>query len=456
LAVHPRLKILAALSLPATVTLVAQNLLGVLTTAIVGRLGDAALAGVGIGTLIFSILLALLFGLDTGVQAIVARRTGSGDRAGAGAALAQGLRLCGLAGALLTGAAYVVAPALLALAIHDPAAVAAGTAFLHGFSPILLVLGFNMTFSAYWYGVGAPRYALAVTAIQTPLHGLMSYLLTFGGLGLPALGAFGAGLGATLAAVMALAVHLILVLKIAPVEGLRRGAGWSDAGSLLSIGLPLSLQQSLLYISLALQFAVVARISTAAVAAVNVINTLATVAVLAACGVGTAAATLVGEALGRRDAGDARRWGWEGAAFATVALAPFCVALVVAPGWALGLFITNPDTIVLAEGPTRILALSMSFDTFGRILTYGLRGAGSTAAPSAVSFAFQWLVMLPLSWWVAVKLGFGLNGAMLVLLGRSVAEAAVMAWLWRGRSWMSVRIPVSAPALIPPAAQPAG
>lgn len=448
--VSPRLKILTALSTPMVVTFVAQNLLGTVTTLLVGRLGDAALAGVGIASAIFSILLALLTGLDTAVQAIVARRTGAGDRTGSGAALAQGLVLCGWVGAALTVVAYFAAPALLALAIKDPAAVAAGTAFLHGYSPILLVLGFNMTFSAYWYGVGAPRYALGVTVIQTPIHGALSYLLAMGGLGLPALGPFGAGLGATLAAVAATGMHLIVAMKISPIKSLGAGlrGAKGDMVALVRIGLPLSLQQSLFYLSMAVAFAVIAQIGTAAAAAANVINNLATLVVLAACGIGTATATLVGEALGRGQEQDARRWGWEGTGFAAVVLAPFAVALFLAPEWALRLFITNPATLAMAVTPTRILALSMTFDTCGRLLTYGLRGAGATTAPSAVSFAFQWLVQLPLSWWVGVKLGWGLEGAMVVILARNVAEAAVLAWLWRGRSWTRVRIAPSAPTAV--------
>ena len=445
MSIPPRLKTLAGLSLPMAATLVVQNLMSVLTTAMVGRLGDAALAGVGVASAIFSILLALLLGLDAAVQAIVARRTGSGDRAGAGAALALGLGVCGAVGAVLTVVALLGVPAVLPLAIRDPAAAAAGGAFIKGFSPILLVLGLNVTFSAYWNGIGAPRYALAVTVIQTPLHALLSWGLTFGGLGLPALGTFGAGLGATLAAIVGLGLHLVLALKVAPVEGLVGGRSRpGDLGLLLRIGLPISLQQSLLYVSLALSFAVVARIGTSAAAAANAMNTLALVAVLAATGVGTAAATLVGEALGRDEIRDARRWGWESAGVGTLVLAPLSVALIVAPKAALGLFIANPATVDLAAEPMRILALSMSFDTFGRILTYGLRGAGSTTAPSAVSFAFQWFVQLPLSWWVGVKLGLGLTGVMVVLLVRSAAEAAVMALLWRARAWTTVRIATAA------------
>ena len=58
--------------------MISQNVLNLVDTAMVGTLGDAALAGVGIGAFGNFMGQALVMGLGAGVQAVVARRLGEG------------------------------------------------------------------------------------------------------------------------------------------------------------------------------------------------------------------------------------------------------------------------------------------------------------------------------------------------------------------------------------------
>ncbi|MGA0601959.1 MATE family efflux transporter [Caulobacter sp. KR2-114] len=424
------LKTLSAQAWPAIAALVIQNALGVITTALVGRLGDAALAGVGVANALFSVLLALLFGLDAAVQTLSAHRLGAGDAAGAGRALRRGLMVSAGLGVALMAVIYGAAPRVMPLAVHDVAAARAGQAFLEGFAPLLPVLGLNMTFAAYWYGVGRPGRALLVSVAQTPAHALLCWTLSLGPAGLPALGPFGAGLGASLAATFALGLHVALAWR---TPGLRRPPPGRDLGEMARIGLPISLQQSLYYVGLTLAFTVIARIGVAPLAAASAINTLALVGAFAAGGVGTAAASQVSAALGRAQPREAEAWGWMSAGFAAAILAPFSLALLAFPEAALRLFLSNPATVALAVAPARLMALSLCVTGVSTVLGYTLRGAGSTTAASLLGFANQWLIHLPFSWWVGVRLGFGLTGVLLVLTLSGVANAALLALLWRRR-----------------------
>ena len=73
-----RLSRIADLALPIIAGAVATNLMGFIDTLMVGRLGNSALGGVGIGSQLFFLLLAVALGLAAGVQALVARRVGEG------------------------------------------------------------------------------------------------------------------------------------------------------------------------------------------------------------------------------------------------------------------------------------------------------------------------------------------------------------------------------------------
>src|SRR5260370_35912501 len=115
-----RVRIIFSLSLPIVLILLAQTLMGLIGIAMVSHLGDAAMAGIGVATALLSMLMAVLFGIDTGVQALVARRVGAGGGLAAGVALNHALAIAA-ARRLLPGVrGYRAGPAPLVLIFHDP------------------------------------------------------------------------------------------------------------------------------------------------------------------------------------------------------------------------------------------------------------------------------------------------------------------------------------------------
>ncbi|MDR3511447.1 MAG: MATE family efflux transporter [Caulobacteraceae bacterium] len=431
-----RARTMLGLSAPVMAVLMAQNLAGLAALAMVGRIGIAAVAGVGVAGGVYAMLQAVLYGLDAGVQALVARRSGAGDAQGAGAVLNDALALALGVGLVLAAAAYGLGPALIGLVVHDPAVIAAAKAYLAALTPSLVLLSAAYPIIAYWNGAGVPKFTLLVTVFELPFGVALTAVLVFGGFGLPRLGVVGAGLGSTLAALLGLGVHLLLAAKVVRVPGFL--ARWPSLEGMLAVarlGLPISLQQSLLYVGLMIFVGIVARLGAQAMAAGSVLNSLMLVSVLTATGVGVAAATLAGGALGRGDPADARRWGWQAGWLGVAVVLPFSLALLAAPRAALGLFVHDPATVALAVWPLRILAAGMAVDAFGRVVGMALRGTGATRTAAIVGFLMQWVVQLPLAWWLGVRLGYGLAGVCATQLLFGMASLAVLAVIWRGRSW---------------------
>ena len=342
---------------------------------------------------------------------------------------------------MLALAGYIAGRGFFGAITSDPELATAGLSYLHAALPALPVLGMLFAFSAYRNGAGTPRHSLLPVAVQLPCALLFGYLLVFGAFGLPRLGAAGAGLGLSLSAVVALSVHGLLALRIAPVPGLfRRRPSRQGMLLILGIGLPVGLQQSFVYLGSAVFFAIVGRLGSAEVAAMNVVLTTMLLSILPASGMGIAAATLVGSALGRGDAGDARRWGWQVAALGAAVILAFGVIVAVLPHHLLGLFVADRTTVDLAAAPLAIMALAMPIDAFGRILGFAMRGAGATRLVTALAICLQWMVQLPLVWFVGVSLGFGLPGVALVRLAVFTTESAIVTMAWRSGFWIGARI----------------
>jgi putative MATE family efflux protein len=132
------------LAVPAFLALVAEPLYLLADAAIVGRLGTASLAGLGIAGAIVQTVVGLCIFLAYGTTASVARRVGAGDTRGALRQGVDGLWLAVLIGVLSTLVMVPLSGPLVGLFGPDPAVAAEATAYLTvallGITPLLVVL----------------------------------------------------------------------------------------------------------------------------------------------------------------------------------------------------------------------------------------------------------------------------------------------------------------------------
>src|ERR1700761_1352848 len=103
-----------ALSAPLIAFFLIQNVINLAVLAFLGRLGTVALAGAGLSGAIYGMVLALLFGFDTGVQVSTARATGAGSGSTATQALSDALSLSIPFGALLALLVFAAGPTMVA------------------------------------------------------------------------------------------------------------------------------------------------------------------------------------------------------------------------------------------------------------------------------------------------------------------------------------------------------
>jgi len=424
------------LAAPLTLFFAIQSGVNLAGVAMLGRVGDAALAGVGAASAIYSVVLALMFGADAAVQATVSRRVGAGRSDRLGQVLADTLALTLPLGAVLAAGIWIAAPLILDAMLRDKGAASAGVAYLRAASPSLFFFALTIPINACWIGSGRPQLALLVTAVLAPIQIAAAFLFIFGGGAFAAQGAAGAGAAITFVGLIGVFFQLALASRRAGVSGFPHMPPRADgARAIAAIGWPISLQQAFLQLGLMAAYVILGRLGVAQVAAANVLISLATVAAQLAGALGIAAGVLVGQALGRRDIAEARRWGWRTVGVGIAVMAPFAVLAVLFTRPLLGLFLRDPATLEIAVWPTRVVGLSIAADTLGRILCFAIRGAGATRIGAAVPFVSQWLVQLPLTWWMAVALGFGLLGMAGVQCGVAVAEALVTAVIWAGPGW---------------------
>ncbi len=442
---RPPSAVIARLAAPLVGYFFIQSAASLAGLAVVGRLGEAALAGVGAGGALYGVLLSLMFGVDAGVQAIVSRNTGAGRTGTLGAVLAEAWTISLPLGALLAAVLWTVAPGALAAMLPDPSAAADGAAYVRGIAPSLVLIAVTLPINACWIGSGRPALTLGVTLLLAPVQVLATVLLA------PAVGAGGAGAAVSVASLIGVVLSLALASRSIPGLLRTRPSGRGVA-TIAVLGWPISLQQALLQLGLMVAFIIVARLGTAATATINVLVSLSTAPIQTAVGLGTAAATLVGQSLGRGRPAEARLWGWRTALGGVAVTAPLGLIALLAPGPLLSLFLHDPATVAAGLLPARIMGATVVIDTAGRILCFALRGAGATRLGAGLPFAAQWLGQLPLMAVLGVGLGWGVMGVVIAQGSVALVEGIVTALIWAGPWWTRVRIgprPEPSPAEIP-------
>ncbi len=429
------------LALPIIGGMLSQNVLNLVDSAMVGTLGDVALAGVGLGGFANFLFSAFVLGLSPGVQAMAARRVGEGRMHETAIPLNGGLLLAASIAVPWSLMLIALAPQYFPILTGDGAVIEQGVPYLRARLFAMFAMGMNFSFRGYWNAVDKSILYMRTLISMHLLNIFLNWVLIFGNLGAPALGATGAGVASAIATVFGTASYFLLGRSYARDAGFLRGLpGRATMSTILRLAAPAGLQQFLFAGGMTVFMMLVARMGTPELAAAKVIIDLILVGILPGIGFGLAAASLAGQALGRGDPGDAKRWGWDVTKIAVVVVAALSLPAVLFPGWILSGFIYEPSTLALAENPLRLVTAFLFLDVVGMVLMNALMGAGDTKRTMLVSTSFQWLVFLPAVFVIGPTLGFGLVAVFAVQVVYRSLQSLTFASMWSRGRWQAIEL----------------
>jgi len=430
-----------SLALPIIGGMVSQNVLNLVDTAMVGVLGAAALAAVGMASFANFMASAFITGLSAGVQAIAARRLGEGRTEAIARPLNGGLLLGLLIAIPLSAILIVFADEIFALLVEDPEVVGLGVPYYKARLAAMAALGVNFAFRGYWNGVNMSKIYMRTLLVMHGSNIVLNWALIFGHFGLPAMGVAGAGIGSAIATFIGSALYFVQGWKLARGNGFLSGLpDRTTMLTMLRLSIPTGIQQFFFAAGLTGFFWILGRVGTAELAASNVLVQLLLVAILPGLGSGMAAASLVSQALGRKEPLDAMAWGWDVAKLATLGVGIMALLGLFFPDLLLRPFLHDEETLALARLPLRFLAATMSLDTLGMVLMNALLGAGDNLRVMTVTLVLQWVIFLPVAYLIGPILGFGMTGVWLAHIGYRSIQAVVFLLIWRSGSWAKIQV----------------
>jgi putative MATE family efflux protein len=429
------------LALPIIGGMVSQNVLNLVDTYMVGSLGDAALAAVGMGGFANWLTMAFITGLATGVQAIAARRKGEDKLDEMALPLNGGLLLALTLGIPMSLGVIYFAPRLFPILIDDPAVYELGIPYLRVRLIGLTAIAMNFAFRGYWNGVNLSRLYMRTLVIMHITNITLNWLLIFGHFGFPEMGTTGAGLASAISAYVGLGVYFFLGFKHARPAGFLRGIpAHATMKTMLRLAIPSGIQQLFFAGGMTTFMWIIGHSGTRELAVSNVIINLILVAILPGMGFGLAAASLVGQALGRKNPKDAMRWGWEVALFGSIIVSALAVPVAVFPEFFLGIFVHDPATIAVGALALRIAAAGMFFDVFGMVIMNAHFGAGAASRVTVISVVMQWVIFLPAAYFIGVVWGLGLTAVWIGQFVYRTLQTVLFIASWKQGTWANSKV----------------
>lgn len=377
----------------------------------IGRLGEAPLAALGLSNQIMFLMILLLFGINSGAGVFVAQFWGEKN-------IRSIHKVLGVAliSALLTSTVFfiltqMVPGFLIRVYSPDTEVIGYGGEYLKivGWSYIATSLTF--VYSIQSRNVERAKIGLYSSIIALLVNVSLNYILIFGKLGFPAMGVRGAATATLIARTM----ECIFVLGYinyneSPLK--------STIGEMLSFDreflrkyrkttIPVILNEMLWAVGITTYSMVYARMSTTAIAVVNIVGSIERITFTGFIGVANATAVMVGKKIGEKREDIAIEYANKLGSISFLLGLGGSLILFLAARPILQIYDLSDDVFKLSLSTMYVLCLFLPFKSFNATNVVGiLRAGGDTKYCLIMDVAALWVIGVPLAYFGGLKFGF--------------------------------------------------
>ena len=417
------------LAVPIVLTQLGQIAMMTTDLALIGRLGDEAVAAAALASTVFFVSFTFGMGLMSAVAPLAAQAFGARNPR----LVRRALRV-GLWAALLISLPIMLCPLfgeqILLVLGQAPATAHLAQKYLLGLAWGITPALWFLAIRGFMGAVNRPEPGLWITLAAIPANALLVWLLIHGEWGLPRLELFGAGLATTIVNFGMLLAALWFATSRRPfkkyhVLGRIWRVNWSLMRRLIVTGAPISLSFLMEYGLFGAAALLMGLIGTTALAAHQIALQITAILFMVPFGIGIAATVRVGHAVGRGDAAAVRRAGYVATLLGIACVSALTLAVILGR-FAIARFffgeaadsagaVIDLTATLLLVGATFFVA-----DGIQTVAAGALRGLNDTRVPLLFAAISYWLVGFPAACGLAFSAGFGAIG---VWIGLSCGTA---------------------------------
>lgn len=431
------------LAVPMVLEMVMESLFAVSDVFFVSRLGAAAVATVGLTESLMIVIYTLAMGLAISATAVVARRIGEKDSDGAARAAFQGITLGLVISGTLAAVGAVFAPQLLRLMHAGPDVMETGTTFAR------VMLGGSFTafmlfvINAVFRGAGDAAVAMRVLWLANGINIVLGPMLIFGIGPFPEMGVTGAAIATTIGRGIGVLFALTRLLKGSGHLALKRkhlAIEIKTMVSMLRMSVTSTFQVLVGSLSWIMLIALMATFGSVAMAGYTIAIRLLIFFLLPAAGLGNAAATMVGQALGADNPDRAEKAVWTATRYNMWFLGLMgLVSFAFAP-WIISAFTKDPEVAHVAVRGLRIMCAGFPMYALGMSLEQAFNGAGDVKTPTWINVICFWLFEIPLAWVLGEHTSWGWQSIFISVFAAYSLLSVLSFVLFRRGGWKTQKV----------------
>ncbi len=321
-----------------------------------------------------------------------------------------------------------------------------GRDIAEGGGEVILILGYSIPFmlifitSAFFLeGLKRPKPGMYLMIVANIINIFLNWVLVFGNLDFPAMGASGSAWASFLVRVFSAVVIIWYIwnLRDHDVFGIRKGhvRSWSSWAHQRKIGYGAGLSNAIESAAFSTLNIFAGLLGALPLAAFSVaFNNLALVFMIA-LGIGTATAVCVGSAHGRGDKLAMAYAGWTGLGLTILTMGILGIPLLLYRDIIAGIFSNDIDLISAASPMIAFISIVLIADGSQSVMAHALRGRSETWFPAVLHVVSYLVIMMPSAWFLSHTLGHGAIGLFEATLLASLVSVSLLStrfwWLCR-------------------------
>lgn len=431
------------LAVPMILEMVMESLFAVVDIFFVGRLGEHAIATVGLTEAVITIVYSVGVGVSMAATALVSRRFGEKDYKRAGSAAFQILLFGAFVSILMGITGYYFASDILQLMGGDPEVVEKGAAYTRiifaGNTAIMMLFLINGAFR----GAGQPHLAMRALIISNGLNIILDPILIFGIGSFDGFGLEGAAWATTTGrsiGVLYQLYHLFngkhklvilkenIVFRIQTIQKITRIALGGMGQFLIDSAAWIVLTR------------IMAEFGSVALAGFTIAFRILMFSLMPAWGLSAAAATLVGQNMGAHKYKRAEISAWLTARYNFIFLAAITLIYLFSADILASIFTTNPEVVVVAARALKIIVLGYIFFAVGMVMVQSFNGAGDTRTPAWINVGVFWGIEIPMALLMAFTFNLQETGIFITIAFCHSLSALVAVYLFRKGKWKKTKV----------------
>ncbi len=383
---------------PVILGMIAQNLINLIDTAFLGRLGEAELGAGAIGGLFYYVLFMIGFGFGTGAQILISRRNGEKRFEDVGKLTDQTLITLSVFALFIFVIINLFASDLLGSIVSSPDVFGLSSRYLHIRNFGIFFAFMNVGARAFFVGITRTKVLSYGAIIMAVVNIVLDYALIFGHFGMPAMGIEGAALASVISeavAVLYFFVYSKIFIKSSEFALYRfNDIRWKSILQIFDVSVWVMLQY---FVSIATWFSfflIIEQTGERNLAVSNIIRSIYMILIIPGFGFATAVNTLVSNSIGE-----------SGTKFVipiirkTVGLT-FVISLLVMgitfliPEWIIRVY-TDSQALIEASVPVLyVVNGALPLLSLSIVIFFGLSGTGHTRVSMIIEFitAFCYLI----------------------------------------------------------------